>query len=70
MDAVHKHCDIQDPPFWQRLHMSLSVTETNGLGSETTTIRFRLHELRKGPLIHRKVYVLGIMEAEQKHNKT
>lgn len=47
VDAVHKHCDIQHPAFWQTLHI-LSVTETNGLGSETTTVRFRLHELRKG----------------------
>lgn len=46
MDAVRKQCEVHHPAFWQTLH-TLRVTETNGLGSSTTTIRFRLHELRK-----------------------
>lgn len=58
MDAVHKRCDIQDPAFWQTLHI-LSVTETNGLGSETTTIHLRLYKLRKILLIHRNIRLLG-----------
>lgn len=58
MDAVHKRCDIQYPAFWQTLHI-LSVTETNGLGSETTTIHLRLYKLRKILLIHRNIRVLG-----------
>lgn len=62
MDAVHRHCDILHPAFWQTLHI-LSVTETNGLGSQTTTIRFRLHELRKLLLSYTDVYILGHFRA-------
>lgn len=51
VDAVHKRCDIHQPAFWQTFH-TLSVKETNGLGSLTTTLRFRLHELRKSLLPH------------------
>lgn len=58
MDAVHKRCDIQNPAFWQTLHI-LSVTETNGLGSETTTLHLRLYKLRKILLIHRDIRLLG-----------
>lgn len=46
VDAVRKQCVVHNPSFWQPHHV-LRVTETNGLGSSTTTIRFRLHELRK-----------------------
>uniref|UniRef100_A0A3Q3XA16 Fibronectin type-III domain-containing protein n=1 Tax=Mola mola TaxID=94237 RepID=A0A3Q3XA16_MOLML len=46
MDVAHKHCDVYHPAFWQTIH-TLSVTETNGLGSKSTSDRFRLHELLK-----------------------
>uniref|UniRef100_H3C7E1 Interleukin 11 receptor, alpha n=1 Tax=Tetraodon nigroviridis TaxID=99883 RepID=H3C7E1_TETNG len=46
VDAVRKHCDILHPAIWQRLHV-LSVTETNGLGSKTSTLYFKLRELLK-----------------------
>lgn len=46
MDITRKHCDVYQPPFWETIH-TLRVTETNGLGSETTYGRFRLHELCK-----------------------
>ncbi|XP_068190651.1 interleukin-11 receptor subunit alpha [Antennarius striatus] len=46
MDVTHKLCDVHHPAFWQPLH-TLRITETNGLGSQATSIRFRLHELLK-----------------------
>lgn len=46
VDVAHKHCDVYHPAFWQTIH-TLSVTETNGLGSKSTSDRFKLHELRK-----------------------
>lgn len=61
VDAVHKRCDIHQPAFWQTLHI-LSVTETNGLGSETTTLRFRLHELRKSLLLRADVPALALLQ--------
>lgn len=48
VDAAHKHCDVHYPAFWQPIH-TLRVTETNGLGSETTFAQIRLHELCKTP---------------------
>lgn len=58
VDAVRKHCDILHPAIWQRLHV-LSVTETNGLGSKTSTLYFKLRELCKPLLVHRNVYLQG-----------
>uniref|UniRef100_UPI0037E7FCFC interleukin-11 receptor subunit alpha n=1 Tax=Semicossyphus pulcher TaxID=241346 RepID=UPI0037E7FCFC len=46
VDATHKHCDTYHPSFWQTIH-TLRVTETNVLGSETTYVRLKLHELLK-----------------------
>lgn len=46
MDVAHKHCDVYHPAFWQTVH-TLRITETNGLGSKTTYVRFKLHELCK-----------------------
>lgn len=46
VDVVRKHCDVDHPAFWQTIH-TLRVTETNALGSETTSVRFKLHELLK-----------------------
>lgn len=46
MDVIRKHCDVDHPAFWQTIH-TLRVTETNALGSETTSVRFKLHELLK-----------------------
>ncbi|XP_068430864.1 interleukin-11 receptor subunit alpha isoform X2 [Clinocottus analis] len=46
LDLAHKHCDVDHPAFWQTIH-TLRITESNGLGSETTSVRFRLHELLK-----------------------
>ncbi|TWW66565.1 hypothetical protein D4764_20G0005970 [Takifugu flavidus] len=46
VDAVRKQCEVHHPAFWQALH-TLRVTETNGLGSCTTTNRFALHTLLK-----------------------
>lgn len=53
VDAAHKHCDIRQPAFWQTSH-TLKVTETNGLGSETTNITVKLHKLRKKLRRHRE----------------
>ncbi|XP_041666594.1 interleukin-11 receptor subunit alpha [Cheilinus undulatus] len=46
VDITQRHCDVYDPAFWQTIH-TLRVTEANALGSETTYVRFRLHELLK-----------------------
>ncbi|XP_034566241.1 interleukin-11 receptor subunit alpha [Notolabrus celidotus] len=46
VDIPHRRCDIDQPTFWQTIH-TLRVTETNALGSETTYVRFKLHELLK-----------------------
>ncbi|KAK7896121.1 hypothetical protein WMY93_021446 [Mugilogobius chulae] len=46
VDASGKHCDINQPGFWQVTHV-LRVTETNALGSQTTLILFKLYELLK-----------------------
>ncbi|MEQ2274600.1 hypothetical protein XENORESO_000881 [Xenotaenia resolanae] len=46
VDLTNRHCDVQDPAFWQTIH-TLGVTETNALGSQTTYIQFRLNELLK-----------------------
>ncbi|KAM9841905.1 interleukin-11 receptor subunit alpha [Aulostomus maculatus] len=46
VDVADKHCDVHHPAFWQTIH-TLRITETNGLGSETTYARFKLHELLK-----------------------
>lgn len=46
VDVALKHCDVDHPAFWQTIH-TLRITETNGLGSETTYVRFRLHKLCK-----------------------
>ncbi|XP_034402842.1 interleukin-11 receptor subunit alpha [Cyclopterus lumpus] len=46
LDLAHKHCDVDHPAFWQTIH-TLRITESNALGSETTSVRFRLHELLK-----------------------
>lgn len=46
VDVLRKHCDVDHPAFWQTIH-TLRITEANGLGSETTTVRFKLHELCK-----------------------
>lgn len=46
VDVSRKLCDVYDPAFWQTIH-TLRVTETNGLGSETTYYQFKLHELLK-----------------------
>ncbi|XP_041816537.1 interleukin-11 receptor subunit alpha [Chelmon rostratus] len=46
VDITRKHCDVDHPAFWQTIH-TLRITETNGLGSETTYVRFKLHKLLK-----------------------
>uniref|UniRef100_A0A3B4BFT4 Fibronectin type-III domain-containing protein n=1 Tax=Periophthalmus magnuspinnatus TaxID=409849 RepID=A0A3B4BFT4_9GOBI len=46
VDASEKHCDIHLPGFWQVTHI-LRVTETNALGSQTTIVILKLHELLK-----------------------
>lgn len=44
VDSTHKHCDVPCLAFWQTVH-TLGVTETNGLGSQTTWGRFKFSEL-------------------------
>lgn len=46
VDSTHKHCDVPKLAYWATVH-TLRVTETNGLGSETTWARFRLSKLRE-----------------------
>lgn len=46
VNATGRHCDIDQPGFWQATHV-LRVTETNALGSQTTLVLFKLHELCK-----------------------
>lgn len=46
VDVARKHCDVYHPAFWQTIH-TLRITETNGLGSQTTYGQFKLHELLK-----------------------
>ncbi|XP_029300891.1 interleukin-11 receptor subunit alpha isoform X2 [Cottoperca gobio] len=46
VDVIRKHCDVDHPFFWTTIH-TLRVTETNALGSETTSVRIRLNELLK-----------------------
>ncbi|XP_017265897.1 interleukin-11 receptor subunit alpha isoform X1 [Kryptolebias marmoratus] len=46
MDITNRHCDVHNPAFWLTIHM-LSVTETNALGSQSTSIHVKLHELLK-----------------------
>lgn len=46
VDISHKHCIVDYPAFWQAIH-TLRVTETNVLGSESTSVRLRLHDLLK-----------------------
>ncbi|XP_068609376.1 interleukin-11 receptor subunit alpha [Brachionichthys hirsutus] len=46
MDVTRKLCDVYQPAFWQTIH-TLRVTETNGLGSQATSVRFRLNDLLK-----------------------
>ncbi|XP_044031434.1 interleukin-11 receptor subunit alpha [Siniperca chuatsi] len=46
MDIARKHCDVDHPAFWQTIH-TLRIIETNGLGSMTTYVRFKLDELLK-----------------------
>ncbi|CAJ1071248.1 interleukin-11 receptor subunit alpha [Xyrichtys novacula] len=46
VDVARRRCDIDHPSFWQTIH-TMRVTETNALGSETTYVRFKLHELLK-----------------------
>lgn len=46
VDASGKHCDIDQPGFWQSTHI-LRVTETNALASQTTLVLFKLYELLK-----------------------
>uniref|UniRef100_A0A8C6UTH7 Fibronectin type-III domain-containing protein n=1 Tax=Neogobius melanostomus TaxID=47308 RepID=A0A8C6UTH7_9GOBI len=46
VDASGKHCDIDQPGFWQTTHI-LRVTETNALGDQTTLLLFKLYDLLK-----------------------
>uniref|UniRef100_A0A1A8MNL8 Interleukin 11 receptor, alpha n=2 Tax=Nothobranchius pienaari TaxID=704102 RepID=A0A1A8MNL8_9TELE len=46
IDVTHRHCDVHHPAFWQTIHI-LKVTETNALGSQTTSVQFRLDNLLK-----------------------
>ncbi|XP_040014231.1 interleukin-11 receptor subunit alpha isoform X2 [Xiphias gladius] len=46
VDVARKHCDVDHPAFWQTIH-TLRIIETNALGSGTTFVRFKLHELLK-----------------------
>ncbi|XP_034751626.1 interleukin-11 receptor subunit alpha [Etheostoma cragini] len=46
VDVARKHCDVDHPAFWQTIH-TLRISKTNALGSETTYVRFKLHELLK-----------------------
>uniref|UniRef100_G3Q2L5 Fibronectin type-III domain-containing protein n=1 Tax=Gasterosteus aculeatus aculeatus TaxID=481459 RepID=G3Q2L5_GASAC len=43
LDVAHKHCDVNHPSFWQTIH-TLRITETNALGSETTSHRVTLYK--------------------------
>lgn len=46
VDVTQKHCDVYHHHFWQMFH-NLRITETNALGSQTTTVRLKLLELVK-----------------------
>ncbi|CAN9504808.1 unnamed protein product [Ophioblennius macclurei] len=46
VDAGHRHCDTVNLSFWHPMYM-LSVTVTNMLGSKTTIVPIKLHELLK-----------------------
>ncbi|XP_033981817.1 interleukin-11 receptor subunit alpha [Trematomus bernacchii] len=46
VDVFQKHCDIVLPAYWSYIQ-TLSVQETNALGSETTYARMHLHKLLK-----------------------
>ncbi|XP_074546609.1 interleukin-11 receptor subunit alpha [Halichoeres trimaculatus] len=46
LDVTSKQCELDQPAFWQPIH-TLRVTETNALGTFTTYVRFKLHELLK-----------------------
>ncbi|KAM4720240.1 interleukin-11 receptor subunit alpha isoform 1-T1 [Anableps anableps] len=43
VDFTNRHCDVQEPAFWQTVH-TLRVIETNSLGSQTTYVNLRLNE--------------------------
>ncbi|XP_029024980.1 interleukin-11 receptor subunit alpha [Betta splendens] len=58
VNVARKHCDVDHPAFWSSMH-TLRITETNGLGSETTFIQFQLHKLLK-PDPPQSVSVMGI----------
>ncbi|XP_035523333.1 interleukin-11 receptor subunit alpha [Morone saxatilis] len=46
LNVARRHCDVYHPAFWQPIH-TLRIIETNGLGSETTYVQFKLHVLLK-----------------------
>ncbi|XP_057674461.1 interleukin-11 receptor subunit alpha [Corythoichthys intestinalis] len=46
VNASHNYCDVEDPPFWDRIH-TLNITASNALGSKTTDARFKLEALLK-----------------------
>ncbi|XP_038124237.1 interleukin-11 receptor subunit alpha [Cyprinodon tularosa] len=46
VDLTNKHCDVQDPSYWQTIHR-VGVTETNALGSHTDFVAIRLSKLLK-----------------------
>ncbi|KAM8828048.1 interleukin-11 receptor subunit alpha isoform 2-T5 [Spinachia spinachia] len=43
LNLARNHCNVNDPYFWQTIH-TLTITETNALGSETTIYRVKLIE--------------------------
>lgn len=46
VDITRKHCDVDDPAFWQPVH-TLKITEVNALGSWSSFTRLKLNELLK-----------------------
>ncbi|KAM9425417.1 interleukin-11 receptor subunit alpha [Pholidichthys leucotaenia] len=46
VDVARRCCDVDHPSFWVPVHV-IGITETNGLGSETTFTNVRLHHLLK-----------------------
>uniref|UniRef100_A0AAZ3PP51 Interleukin 11 receptor subunit alpha n=1 Tax=Oncorhynchus tshawytscha TaxID=74940 RepID=A0AAZ3PP51_ONCTS len=43
-----KQCTITDPTMWQHYH-NINITETNPLGSQTTILMVKFHELSRPP---------------------
>ncbi|KAK5851800.1 hypothetical protein PBY51_023327 [Eleginops maclovinus] len=66
VDVAQKHCDIDHPSYWSS-SQTLSVQETNALGSETTYVRLPFDKLLK-PNPPRSVLVTAIEGYPKKLN--